>query len=125
MKGAAARRGAIAGALVFLCAACAPTTYSRAGTTQGQGERDLEACRLEGLARLAETLPRIEDYSVDVSAFERGPYDLETRLRFAAQGAVERAYEDYLSEQLRAYVPACMARKGYRQGQLGPAAPTT
>lgn len=43
-----------------------PDTYSRAGTTQGQGERDLEASRLEGLARLTETLPRIEDYSVDV-----------------------------------------------------------
>lgn len=59
------------------------------------------------------------------SALERGPYELETRLRFAAQGAVERAYEDYLSEQLRTYVPACMARKGYRQGQLSPATPTT
>ncbi len=77
---------------MFLCAACAPTTYSKPDTSQSQRERDLEACNLEGVARATETLPRAEDYRVDVSAFESGPYELETRMRFAAQDASESEY---------------------------------
>lgn len=118
MRGIAARRGVLAGALLLVCAACAPTTYTRPGTSQSQGERDLEACRLEGLARVTETLPRMEDYRVEVSAFEPGPYDLESRMRLAAQDAAEGAYQGFLDEQVRAHVAPCMQRKGYRLGQL-------
>jgi len=113
-----------AGALLLLCAACAPTTYTRPGTGQGQSERDLEACRLEGLARVTKTLPRMEDYRVDVSAFEPGPYDLESRMRFAAQDAAEGAYKNYFDEQVRAHIAPCMQRKGYRAGQLPPTTPS-
>lgn len=118
MREVAARRGVLAGALLLLCAACAPTTYMRPGTSQSQGERDLEACRLEGLARVTETLPRVEDYRVEVSAFEPGPYDLESRMRFAAQDAAEGAYASYFDEQVRVYIAPCMQRKSYRARQL-------
>lgn len=120
MTRAVVRQGLVAGVLELLCAACAPTASTRAGTTLSQGERNYEACRLEGMARLTERLPRLEDYGVQVSAFESGPYELENRLRFAAQGTVAREYEEYFSEQLRAYIPDCMARKGYEQGRYTP-----
>ena len=106
----------VAGALLCLLAACAPTTYTRPGTTGSQGERDLEACRLEGAARVTETLPRFLDYRVDVSAFEAGPYELESRMRFAAEDAAEEAYGRFFDEQVAAYASPCMARKGYQQG---------
>lgn len=102
---------------MLLCAACAPTTYSKPDTSQSQRERDLEACNLEGAARATEALPRAEDYRVD-SAFESGPYELETRMRFAAQDAAESEYREYLDEQIRAYLTPCMQRKGYRSGLL-------
>lgn len=116
MKGAPARRGVLVEALLLLCAACAPTTCIRPDTSQG--ERDLGACRLEGLTRVTETLPRMEDYRVEVSAFEPGPYDLESRMRFAAQDAAESEYRAYVDERVRAYIGSCMQRKGYRLGQL-------
>ena len=103
---------------MLVCAACAPTTYTKPGSSQSQSERDLGACRLEGEARTTETLPRAEDYRVEVSAFEPGPYGLERRMRFAAQDAAEGAYEAYFDEQVRAYVTPCMERKGYQLGQL-------
>ena len=101
---------------MFLCAACAPTTYLRPDTSESRRERDLEACRLAGEARTTEVLPRIEDYNVNVSAFERGPYDLERRLRFAAQDAAASEYSNYFEEQAAAYIPGCMQRKGYTTG---------
>lgn len=107
-----------AGALLCLLAACAPTTYTRPGTTESQGERDLGACRLEGAARATESLPRFLDYRVDVSAFEPGPYELESRMRFAAQDAAGGAYQRYFDEQVGAYVAPCMQNKGYQLGQL-------
>lgn len=103
---------------MLVCAACAPTTYSKPGSSQGQRERDLEACRLEGAARVTETLPRAEDYRVEVSAFEPGPYELERRMRFAAQDAAESEYEAYFDAQVRTYLEPCMQRKGYQLGQL-------
>ena len=78
----------------------------------------MAACRLEGEARTTETLPRFLDYRVEVSAFESGPYDLERRLRFAAQDAAASEYDRYFSEQVDAYVAPCMQRKGYQLGQL-------
>ncbi len=57
---------------MLVCAACAPTTYTKPGISQSQSERDLEACRLEGEARTTEILPRFGDYRVEVSAFEPG-----------------------------------------------------
>lgn len=120
----AARRGLLAGArlgvLWCLLAACAPTTYTRPGTTESQRERDLGACRLEGAARATESLPRFLDYRVDVSAFERGPYELESRMRFAAKNAAKEAYRRYFDEQVSAYVAPCMQGRGYQLGQLGP-----
>ncbi len=115
MKGAA-RYGSLT--LVLLCAACAPTTYLRPGTSES--ERDLEACRLESEARTTETLPRFLDYRVNVSAFESGPYELESRMRVAAEDAAENAYEGYFSEQVERYVAPCMQRKGYQLGLLKP-----
>lgn len=106
------------GALLCLLAACAPTTFTRPGTTESQGERDLGACRLEGAARVTETLPRFLDYRVDVSAFESGPYELESRMRFTAQDAARAEYDRYFGEQVEAYVAPCMQRKGYQLGQL-------
>lgn len=105
---------------MVLCAACAPTTYTKPGISQSQSERDHETCDLEGAARVTETLPRVEDYSVNVSTFESGPYELESRMRFAAQDAAESKYREYFDEQVRAYVTPCMQRKGYRLGQLPP-----
>ncbi len=99
---------------MLVCAACAPTTYTKPGSSQSQSERDLKVCRLEGAARVTETLPRFEDYRVEVSAFAPGPYALETRMRFAAQDAAESRYRAYFDEQVRAYVALCMERKGYR-----------
>lgn len=98
--------------------ACAPTTYMRPGTSESQIERDQEACRLEGAARVTEALPRFVDYRVDVSAFEAGPYELERRMRFSAQDAAESAYQSYFDESVSAYVTPCMERKGYTLGQL-------
>ena len=49
MRGVAAR-WMFAGALALLCAACAPTTYIRPGTSQSQSERDLEAVKRDPLA---------------------------------------------------------------------------
>ncbi len=103
---------------MLVCAACAPTTYTKPGSSQG--ERDLEACRLEGEARTTEILPRFGDYRVEVSAFEPGPYALETRMRFAAQDAAESRYRAYFDEQVRAYIAPCMQRKGYQSGLRKP-----
>jgi hypothetical protein len=98
--------------------ACAPTTYLRPGASESQIERDQEACRLEGAARVTEDLPRFVDYRVDVSAFESGPYELESQMRFSAQDAAKTAYQSYFDERVKAYVTPCMARKGYTLGQL-------
>ena len=106
-----------------LLAACAPTTFVRPGATTSQALRDQEACRLEGAARVTESLPRFVDYRVDVSAFERGPYELESRMRFAAQDAARNSYQNYFDEQVRAYVVPCMQRKGYQQGSATPLTP--
>lgn len=94
-------------------------TFVCPGATESQALRDQEACRLEGAARVTETLPRFVDYRVDVSAFEPGPYELESRMRFAAQDAAGTAYQVYFDDQVSAYVTPCMQRKGYQLGQVG------
>ena len=116
-----ARQGMLTGAVLLVCAACAPTAYMKPGSSQSQSERDLEACRLKGEAKTTETLPRFEDYRVEVSAFEPGPYALESGMRFAAQDAAESKYHAYFDEQVRAYVAPCMRRKGYRSEPPQPA----
>ncbi len=105
---------------MLVCAACAPTTYTKPGSSQSQSERDLEVCRLEGAARVTEILPRFEDYRVEVSAFEPGPYALESEMRFAAQDAAESKHRAYFDEQVRAYIAPCMQRKGYQSGLRKP-----
>lgn len=101
--------------LMLLFISCAPVIWSRSNTSESQRDRDLEACRLEGLAYYTEILPRVQDYDVILQDFENGPSDLYFRLLNAAERSVESTYDDYVRDNVSTYQTSCMQQKGYQR----------